>query len=157
MPAVRVYTRQARSNCSMTLTPKVNKSVYARGTTSNPLFFCPATLIMRALQVHRRVRMLFRHRQWLRVYHGPDNDGKCAATRALNAHLPAQIRGIRKEWRHTPVGYRSKSQTNPSDCSNGLIHQCKKHDTWAEALLLSQYWWHSEASPLVEKIQLAPK
>ena len=56
------------------------------------------------LQVHGRARMLFSHRPWLRVYIGPDNDGKCAATRALDAHLPAHIRAIHKEWRRTLSG-----------------------------------------------------
>ena len=117
----------------------------------------PPPFIMRALQVHGRARMLFSHRPWLRIYHGPVDDGKCAATRALNAHLPAQIRAIHKEWRHTPVGYRAKSQQNPRCPSSNIIYQYKKDAIWAEAMLLSQHWWDSKENPLEAKTKKAPK
>ncbi len=59
-------------------------------------------------------------------------------------YMHAQIRGIHKEWKHTPVGYRCGSQF-PQEHKRfkQIIYQGKKDYVWAEAKLLNKHWWQS--------------
>jgi hypothetical protein len=53
-----------------------------------------------------------------------------------------QIKGITKEWGHTPVGFQADIQKNPGCRTTGLVFQFK-HQSWAKAMFLSQHWWDS--------------
>jgi hypothetical protein len=76
----------------------------------------------------------------------------CAATRGGVTEVSqrafllsySQIRGIHKEWRHTPVGHRCGSQfPQEKNSFKEIIYQNKKSYVWAEAKFLNKHWWQS--------------